>query len=421
MSAFIFDRYEYDSSTKVASFFYEFENGQKFCERIEFAQTLDGYNQDVFERAMFLAFTLIGTSYFKTAPTNEVRFNQGAVDEWQADFLNQVYQEGMSQFAFENQLTREDLAHFQATGSSVQATSYHGEGILALQSGGKDSILLAQKLHAASKPFTSFYISSADVYPEVIDRLGMPVYTAKRILDHGALNAAKIAGGLNGHIPLTYVSLALGLLQAVLAGKNAVLSAIGHEGEEAHDWIGDLPVNHQWAKTWQAEQLFVEYVNRYISADIRVGSPIRQFSELSVAKQFVESSWTDFSRQFSSCNLGNYKQGAPDQQLRWCGKCPKCANSYLLFAPFVPADDLQAVFQGDLFERDDLVETFKGLLDVDGVMKPFECVGEVDELRAAYHMAQAKGGYAALPFTVPASQFDIDAQHPAHDFSDILT
>jgi len=421
MSAFIFDRYEYDSSTKVASFFYEFENGQKFCERIEFAQTLDGYNQDVFERAMFLAFTLIGTSYFKTAPTNEVRFNQGAVDEWQADFLNQVYQEGMSQFAFENQLTREDLAHFQATGSSVQATSYHGEGILALQSGGKDSILLAQKLHAASKPFTSFYISSADVYPEVIDRLGMPVYTAKRILDHGALNAAKIAGGLNGHIPLTYVSLALGLLQAVLAGKNAVLSAIGHEGEEAHDWIGDLPVNHQWAKTWQAEQLFVEYVNRYISADIRVGSPIRQFSELSVAKQFVESSWTDFSRQFSSCNLGNYKQGAPNQQLRWCGKCPKCANSYLLFAPFVPADDLQAVFQGDLFERDDLVETFKGLLDVDGVMKPFECVGEVDELRAAYHMAQAKGGYAALPFTVPASQFDIDAQHPAHDFSDILT
>ena len=52
-----------------------------------------------------------------------------------------------------------------------------------------------------------------------------------------------------------------------------------------------------------------------------------------------------------------------------------------------------------------LTETFKGLLGIDGVMKPFECVGEVDELRLAYHMAQKIHDYK-LPFNVPSTDFD---------------
>ena len=39
-------------------------------------------------------------------------------------------------------------------------------------------------------------------------------------------------------------------------------------------------------------------------------------------------------------------------------------------------------------------------------------VGEVDELRSAYHMAQARG-YTPLPFEVPVSHFDREYEYPA--------
>ncbi len=420
MSAFIFDEYGYDQATKTARFSYRFDNGQTFTEQVVFAEAQDAYDQAILDRVLFLAFVLIGTSYYKTAPSREVRFVRGVIDEWQAGFLNHVYQEGLSQFAFENNLTRDDLAHFQATGTSEGAVPYQGSGILSLQSGGKDSLLVAQKLRRADQEFTSFYISSSSAYPAVIDRLSPQTYVATRILDREALAVAKANGALNGHVPVTYIVMAISLIQAVLTGKDVVLAAIGHEGEEPHAWVGDLPINHQWSKTWQGEQLFVEYVRRYVSPNLRVGSPLRQYSELSVTKQFTELAWADYSTSFSSCNVANYQQGANNTQLTWCGHCPKCANSYLLFAPFVDSAELQIIFGGDLFGHRDLDETFKGLLGMEGVMKPFECVGETEELRHAYHMAQARGGYGALPFAVPESSFDIEKLYPAQDFTDLL-
>lgn len=420
MSAFVFEDYGYDATGKTAYFTYRFDDDQSFTERIEFTEASATYDEAVFARAMFLAFILIGTSYYKTAPTRDIRFANNDIDDWQADFLNHVYQEGLSQFAFENKLTRDDLAKFAATGEAELAVPYAGEGILSLQSGGKDSLLVGRKLQKAGRDFTSFYISSTGRYPGVIDRLGAQTLVVKRLLDSDGLGRAGERGALNGHVPVTYIVLAISLLQAVLTGKGTVLAAIGHEGEEPHAWIGDLPVNHQWSKTWQAEQLFADYVKRYISADIRVGSPLRGLSELAVAEQFVQLVWDGYSTSFSSCNIANYQQGMNNQHLRWCGHCPKCANSYLLFAPFVAAAELQTLFSGDLFTQPDLTETFKGLLGIDGVMKPFECVGETDELRSAYHQAQSKGGFAALPFTVPESDFLLDTHYEAQDFSDLL-
>jgi hypothetical protein len=122
--------------------------------------------------------------------------------------------------------------------------------------------------------------------------------------------------------------------------------------------------------------------------------------------------WERFGEGFSSCNSANYKQGNAEAELHWCGKCPKCANTYLLFAPFISAYNLQALFGGqDLFQDPDLTTTFKGLLGVDGVMKPLECVAEVSELRKAYNMISFGEGYAPLPFTVPNSSFDYKSQH----------
>ena len=126
-------------------------------------------------------------------------------------------------------------------------------------------------------------------------------------------------------------------------------------------------------------------------------------------------------KQFSSCNRANYEQGIDNTKLKWCGKCPKCANAFLLFAPFIEAKELKSLFNDeDLFAKPLLNETFKGLLGIDNVMKPFECVGEIDELRLAYHKAQAKGGYEKLPFEVPDSNFNYMKEYPTQEWAKSL-
>lgn len=414
MNEFVFESYGFDG--KVASFRYRYNN----LHYTEFAtfDSSERYDEAVLERALFLAFLVIGTSYYKAFPVKNVRFEMGNIDVWQASFCNKVYQEGLSQYAFENQLTRDNLARFLPGPSAevLQAVSYEGSGILALQSGGKDSLLLASLLEKAGKQFAPWYVTSSEGHPAVLDLFAEPLLVARRRIDVAALKEVTRLGGKNGHIPVTYVVLSLALIQAVLLGKNTVLAAIAHEGEEPHEWVGDLPINHQWSKTWQAEQLFADYVTRYISSDILVGSPLRSMSELKVTELFAENAWEKFGKKFSSCNESNYKQGVDNTELTWCGRCPKCANSYLLFAPFVAPDILQARLGGKLFEMPELTDAFKGLLGVDNVMKPFECVGEIDELRAAYHLAQ-QNGYETLPFAVPHSTFDKDARYDAQQWT----
>lgn len=417
MSTFIFEGYDFQPTTGVASFRYGFDDGRTFTEKVVYGPAGD-YDAAVLDRALFLAFLVIGTSYFKTFPTPSVSFKDGTIDEWQAQFLNKVYQEGLSQFAFESNLTREALAQFEATGEQPEAAAYAGEGTLALQSGGKDSLLTAALLSDADKPYAPWYLSSSDHHPALLDDLGHPLITTLRHIDRDSLIQAAADGGKNGHVPVTYIVQSLALIQAILLNKNEVLVSIAHEGEEPHAMIGDLPVTHQWSKTWEAEQLFAQYVQKYISPDLSIGSPLRSYSELRVAELFVQYAWGTFGHRFSSCNRANYKQGENNAELHWCGDCPKCANSFLLFAPFVEAEELSSLFGGqDLFTKPSLQETFKGLLGADGVMKPFECVGEIDELRYAYHQAQKRGGYQTVSFDVPEASFEYLATYPAQSWA----
>lgn len=414
---FVFKDYGYDKASRTAWFEYGHGNNHVFREAMEFEVADEIYDEAVFERALFLTFLTVGTSYWKCFPTREVTFEKGQITPWQADFLNKVYQEGMSQFAFENELTRDELASFVATTDErARPTSYGGEGILSLQSGGKDSLLVAQLLEENGQTYAPWYISSGLSYPEVLNELAERPLVARRTIDRKALEQAHAQGGKNGHVPVTFIVLSYAVLQAILTGKKTIVAAIGHEGDEPHAWIGDLPVNHQWSKTWEAEQLFAEFVERYISTDIQIGSPLRAFSELKVAGLFAGRAWKRFGASFSSCNIANYRQGADNSQLAWCGRCPKCANSYLLFSPFVAKDELDATIGKDLFLQPYLAQTFKGLLGIDDVIKPFECVGEIEELRKAYHLAVEKG-YPSLPFDVPASSFDAESSYDAQSWA----
>lgn len=412
MATFVCRSYHFDPIKHEAVFEYGFDSGEVFYERVLF-QTVDAqYREDRLDSALFLAFILAGISYYKTAPCRDIVIKQGTIDEKQARFFTTVYQEGLGQFAYENGLSREDLAIFQATSTDNSIEKYPQEentnSAISMQSGGKDSIVTACVLAEKCIDFSPLFISTSDTYPAVLDELSdNNVLRIDRRLDVDALRRAAQNGGLNGHVPITYILESYAVIQAILVNVSTVYTSIAHEGEEPHSYIGDLPVNHQWSKTWTAEIMMSEYIRRYILNDFVIGSPLRSMSELRVAELFVQLAWEKYGNKFSSCNLANYGIGHAVSQLQWCGNCPKCANTYVLFAPFIEAEKLAEIFDGrDLFEQKSLQETFKGLFGVDGVEKPFECVGEIDELRYAYALAQKRGGYAPVAFTVPVANFD---------------
>ncbi|MBR3132359.1 hypothetical protein IKG33_03045 [Candidatus Saccharibacteria bacterium] len=384
---------DYNFENGLATFRYQSEE-VVFTEKVQFSTAnAVNYNQDVLDKALFLAFIVIGTSYYKVHAGKNVELSY-KIDARQAEIFNKIYQEGMSQFAFENNLARDNLASFKGEGISKSALEITGDGSLVMVSGGKDSLLMVEMTRDSGVKYKVGYITSQENYPEIINEFGKPIII-RRTVDKENL---KLAGGFNGHVPVTIINQALALIQAILIGFSKVEFGIGKEGLEPHAWIGDLPVNHQWAKTAEAQSLMNEYINDYITPDIKIDSLLKDYNELEIAKLFAEKCWEKYGDKFSSCNVANYRQGTDNAKLKWCGKCAKCANSYLLFAPFVPKSEQVKIFGHDLFSDPELTETFKGLLGVDGVMKPFECVASIDELRFAYK--NRLPGYDELPFKV---------------------
>ena len=107
-----------------------------------------------------------------------------------------------------------------------------------------------------------------------------------------------------------------------------------------------------------------------------------------MAREFA--ALTQYHGTFRSCNRAFHID--PAHRLdHWCGHCDKCCFIDLILAPFLPAADLAAIFGGaEPLADPALAERFRALLGTSVASKPFECVGEVGECRAAAVLAAAR-------------------------------
>jgi hypothetical protein len=148
-------------------------------------------------------------------------------------------------------------------------------------------------------------------------------------------------------------------------------------------------VNHQWSKGWQFERDFAAEVARTVAADLKYFSLLRPLSELAVARQFARSDRYD--AHFSSCNRNFHILGERPAQ-RWCGVCPKCHFVFLALAPFMPKPRLLNIFGRNLLDESEQAPGFDALLEYRD-HKPFECVGEGIESRAAMNALAASASW----------------------------
>lgn len=406
---FIFEGYEWSDAYRNLSLRYSLDGEIHFTESYKLnVDAVGEVNQEALERATFLLHMLAGTSYYKTYTPSEIIIKSGSLTQAQADFLDTVYRNGLGEYYAVNDLTPPDRIQFptdeNATASQVAVPDL--KGALVPFGGGKDSIVTAELLKAAHLDITTWTVRVTPLLQPGLDVLGTAHLSVERTID-SKLSDGSLEGSRTGHVPITGILSALATVTAILAGKrDIVLSNESSAGEGNVEHHG-LEVNHQYSKTLVFERLLQTYISENISSDIHYFSFLRPLSEIKIAEIFTGRYLDRYAGRFTSCNR-NFKFGN-DQPLSWCGKCPKCAFIYLIFAPFIPKAKLMSLFHDrNLFEDPDLETTYRELLGISG-HKPFECVGEIKECRQAVKMALATGEWSELEkFEFP--DFDYDYQ-----------
>ena len=221
---------------------------------------------------------------------------------------------------------------------------------------------------------------------------GLPIVRAEREIDGQLLRSAEL-GFLNGHVPVTGIISAIAVMAAALDGRDAVVMS--------NEWSASIPtledrgraINHQYSKSAAFEAAFRAVLAQAGAHGLPdYFSALRPFSELWVAQRFA--GLTQYHSTFRSCNRAFHID--PARRLdHWCGQCDKCCFIDLILAPFLAAADLDRIFAGreplaDPDPHGELAGRFRTLLGTSPVSKPFECVGEVSECRAAATAAAAR-------------------------------
>ena len=243
--------------------------------------------------------------------------------------------------------------------------------------GGKDSVVTLEMLRN-EMPVIPLIVNPRGATVECVKAAGYTmdeVAVVNRTLDPTMLQLNK-EGYLNGHTPfsalLAFVSLLLGF------GTGSKYIALSNESSANESTVPGTNINHQYSKSIEFERDFREYVHAHLNEEIQYFSFLRPLNEMQIASFF--SKCTAYHGVFKSCNAGSKTDS-------WCGKCPKCLFTWIILSPFISRERLTEIFGKDLMADPELKPIFEELNGTSAV-KPFECVGTVEEVRACVEASE---------------------------------
>ena len=381
--AFRFVRCSFDAETGVARLVYAFDEGPELTETVTIPGApfaLDATRAQAVEQAVRLLHLITGVSYYKAAVPNEIRIDGYAIDAATAVLMEQVYVHGLGEFAYRNGLSLHGRVRFPVATQAPAPAAAAGlrEHALVAIGGGKDSLVSIEALRGAGVDQTVTWIGGSQLIAACAARTGLPTLNIGRALAPELFEYNR-QGAWNGHIPVTAINSAIMVLAALLHGVDQVVFSNERSASYGSMIPGAGEVNHQWSKGWAFESAFGAYVQSHVAADLQYYSLLRPLSELAVARQFARTDHYD--AHFSSCNRNFHLLGERPTN-RWCGVCPKCHFVFLALAPFMPKPRLVGIFGRNLLDDANQTGGFDALLEYQD-HKPFECVGEGQESRAA--------------------------------------
>lgn len=392
VSRFRFVRCDFAADTGVARLVYAFDDGPEMTETVTVPGApfqLEGERAAAVQRALQLLHLIAGVSYYKAAVPAQVSIDSYAIDAATAALVETVYLNGLGEFAYRNGLNLRGRftlpVQDQAAPAPVLGLREHA---LVAIGGGKDSLVSIEALRHAGVAETVTWIGGSQLIRACADRTGLPTLNIGRTLAPELFELNR-QGAWNGHIPVTAVNSAIMVLAALVQGVDQVVFSNERSASYGSQIAGTGEVNHQWSKGWAFEQAFGEHVQQHVAADLHYYSLLRPLSELAVARQFARTDFYD--AHFSSCNRNFHILGERPVN-RWCGVCPKCHFVFLALAPFMPKTRLVRIFGRNLLDDSEQAGGYDALLEFQD-HKPFECVGEGKESRAAMATLAARADW----------------------------
>jgi hypothetical protein len=381
--AFVFVRADYDPGTGLASLVYRFDDGPELVERIVFPNAPwpeDAARRAAFRRALALLHGIAGVSYYKAGFNPVLRFADAATAR-SAEFLQTLYVQGLAEYGHVNGLDVAGRVRFpgaEPDEAGPLALALRERALLAM-GGGKDSLVALDLVRRAGLEVAPACVGESSLIGDTVQATGLPLLRMRRDLAP-ELAAMNRAGAWNGHVPVTAINSAILLCAALLYDYRYVVFANERSADEATLTTADgHAVNHQYSKSSAFEAALRAEIAARISPDLVYFSVLRPFSELGILQRF--SAMEGLHGVFSSCNR-NFHLDGPRVATRWCGDCPKCRFAALGLALFLAPPRLRAIQGRDLLDDPAQLEGFRALCRL-GRDKPFECVGEAGESRAA--------------------------------------
>jgi UDP-N-acetyl-alpha-D-muramoyl-L-alanyl-L-glutamate epimerase len=383
-----------------------------FTERYHFGTDGD-WSDPAVEAAARVLFLLAGVSYYKTTAPLIIDLGVTPTTPAERGFLLHYYREGLGEFAYRNDLDLGGLVVVSTADDSAPIPEYQpdpGRPLIPF-GGGIDSIVTVESLRPSHPEAALCIVGPPGERFAAIEAAaaatGLPIAHVTREIDAQVRRSAELKF-LNGHVPITAVLTATAVLAAVLARRDAVVLSNEWSASVPTLLDGDRPINHQWSKGDAFEREFAQLIRQRVGPRLSVFSYLRPRSELWVAQQFA--GLTQFHQAFRSCNRA-FHQNPAERLDHWCARCDKCCFIDLILSPFMSADALNAVFTGDEpLRSEDNAARFRSLIGVDSEAKPFECVGDVGECRAAVLLAAEREDRQGTPLLQSLRELVIAAQ-----------
>ena len=391
-AAFHFLSHQFDPSTGIVRLNYRFDNGPVLTETLSFPHSpwpQEPGRQRALARAFDLLHLIAGISYYKAGVPAGLHIDYCSPGSEMESFLCNLYSRGLAEFAWVNQLDlsgRPDfnIGHEDAGYEPPELRLPHR--VLLALGGGKDSLVSIEMLRLSGLEVMLACSGNSPLIEHTARVAGLPLLSISRSLAP-ELARYNEQGALNGHVPVTAINSAILVCAALLYGFDSIVFSNEKSASAGNlvDGQGN-EINHQYSKSLEFEQNFRLLVHSYVSPELNYYSLLRPYSELAILGMF--SRFPKYHDSFSSCNR-NFHQDGSRIDGRWCGTCPKCLFTFLGLSVFLPAEELETIFGRDLLADAELTDKFAALCGI-GHNKPFECVGEIDESRAAVSRLREK-------------------------------
>ena len=341
----------------------------------------DGIPADQLEALAFQIGMTELVSYWKIACPKRVVVKPFVLTEAQTAFWKKLYYNGLGEFLYLNGITvsEEDLMQIETLGNQPfsMVDLPLSERTLVPIGGGKDSVVTMECLRR-----------EMPVIPLIVNPRGATLNCVKTagygendfIVIHRTLDPTMLKlnaeGYLNGHTPFSALLAFISVLVAF--GSRSKYIALSNENSANESTVPGTNINHQYSKSIEFERDFRNYVSGNLNDKVQYFSFLRPLSELQIAKLFAQCE--DYHSVFRSCNVGSKTDS-------WCGHCPKCLFTWIILSPFLSREKLTSIFGKNLLKDNTLRPIFEELNGTAPV-KPFECVGTVEEVRTCVEAAE---------------------------------